>query len=345
MRYPGSPVSRQLLRLLCWVPTKRFSAAVMRVAVLAWHWVMAAGGQEAQVALLAEQAEAWCFTVRARLGLFADAAPGPLHAPAAPSAELPTGVGSGGGGGGGDGGGKDPARLHMHAADVAAAADAVEAHHLWVAFLWEVGGAAVRPEGGGGGGASCCHMSSARLPPLSRASEALRRIDLRRQPLTSPSHQGYGAPALNPFADQLTMPPPLPATAHAPPLQVTLQLRHDLSSLRGQVAGTVWRQLSTALHDPSASLTALPASAGARFRLLALALSLCLEQHGAASRRNKPCPLPVLLLYEQVLAAALQWFELPEAWHDGDGDMLRWGGCGEGWWGQGWAERRLLVVA
>ncbi|KAL4857248.1 Phosphatidylinositol 4-kinase alpha 1 [Chlorella vulgaris] len=245
VRYPGSPVSRQLLRLLCWVPTKRFSAAVMRVAVLAWHWVMAAGGQEAQVALLAEQAEAWCFTVRARLGLFADAVLGPLHARAAPSAEAPTGVGSGGGGGGGDGGGdgggKDPARPHLHAADVAAAADAVEAHHLWVAFLWEV----------------------------------------------------------------------------------TLQLRHDLSSLRGQVAGTVWRQLSTALHDPSASLTTLPASAGARFRLLALALSLCQEQHGAASRRNKPCPLPVLLLYEQVLAAALQWFELPEAWHDGDGDMLR----------------------
>ncbi len=85
----------------------------------------------------------------------------------------------------------------------------------------------------------------------------------------------------------------------------------------------MWRQLSTALHNPRDCLTAHPASAGARFRLLALSLHFCGEQAAAATRRGKPCPLPVLLLYEQVLAAGLQWFELPEAWHDVEHSMLR----------------------
>lgn len=42
-------MSRELRRLLAWVPVKRFSAALMRVAVMAWHWVLAAGTPELQV--------------------------------------------------------------------------------------------------------------------------------------------------------------------------------------------------------------------------------------------------------------------------------------------------------
>lgn len=49
VRYPGSGVSRELRRLLCWAPVKRFNAAMMRVAVVAWHWVLAASSQELQV--------------------------------------------------------------------------------------------------------------------------------------------------------------------------------------------------------------------------------------------------------------------------------------------------------
>lgn len=49
VQYPGASVSRELRRLLAWVPVKRFSAALMRVAVMAWHWVLAAGTPELQV--------------------------------------------------------------------------------------------------------------------------------------------------------------------------------------------------------------------------------------------------------------------------------------------------------
>ena len=69
VQFPTSSVSRELLRLLCWVPAKRFCLPMQRTAVMAWHWVLAAGSAELQAALLAEIAAAWAFTARARLGL------------------------------------------------------------------------------------------------------------------------------------------------------------------------------------------------------------------------------------------------------------------------------------
>ena len=74
--------------------------------------------------------------------------------------------------------------------------------------------------------------------------------------------------------------------------------RFELSSVRADVVDTSWRLLSTALRDAGHALTAHPASTGARFRLLHLALRYCRAQEEAA--RGKPCPLPVVLLYEQV---------------------------------------------
>jgi hypothetical protein len=103
---------------------------------------------------------------------------------------------------------------------------------------------------------------------------------------------------------------------------------HDPSSLSGVVADTMWRQLSTALQDGGRLLTAHPASTGARFRLLRLSLAFCSEHAAAAQRRGRPCPLPVVLLGELALAAGLRWFELPEAWHDAEHDMLRWAARG-----------------
>lgn len=49
VQYPTASVSHELGRLLCWAPVKRFSSALMRVAVVAWHWVLAAGTREVQV--------------------------------------------------------------------------------------------------------------------------------------------------------------------------------------------------------------------------------------------------------------------------------------------------------
>jgi hypothetical protein len=74
--------------------------------------------------------------------------------------------------------------------------------------------------------------------------------------------------------------------------------RFELSSVRADVVDTFWRLLSTALRDAGHALTAHPASTGARFRLLHLALRYCRAQQEAT--RGKPCPLPVVLLYEQV---------------------------------------------
>ena len=67
--------------------------------------------------------------------------------------------------------------------------------------------------------------------------------------------------------------------------------------MRDEVVGLSYRLFSTSLADAHL-LTAHPASTGARFRLLHLALSYCRAQQAAA--RGKPCPLPVVLLYEQV---------------------------------------------
>lgn len=76
------------------------------------------------------------------------------------------------------------------------------------------------------------------------------------------------------------------------------QHRHDLSSLRHEVVGLVYPAYSAALRDGGRLLTAHPASTGARFRLLHLVLRYCQAQQAAA--HGKPCPLPIVLLYEQV---------------------------------------------
>lgn len=183
MQYPGAGVARELRRLLCWVPAKRFGAAMLRVACMAWNWVLAAGTPELQVrawwgaartgrqglqpgqslskvasklrsgvhtrvcvapramhpwhhatpslsarqvALLTEIADAFSYTVRARMGLWARHATR-RHA-AAPAAN---------GGANGSVAGGAAAGEHRHE-DPAAAVDAIAAHHLWISFLWEV---------------------------------------------------------------------------------------------------------------------------------------------------------------------------------------------------------------
>ena len=68
--------------------------------------------------------------------------------------------------------------------------------------------------------------------------------------------------------------------------------------MRTHAVALSWRLFSASLADAGASLTAHPASAGARFRLLLLALRYCRAQEEAA--RNRPTPLPIVLLYEQV---------------------------------------------
>lgn len=82
--------------------------------------------------------------------------------------------------------------------------------------------------------------------------------------------------------------------------EVSEQRRDDLSSMKGTVAAILWRLFSASLADAGRSLTAHPASAGARFRLLHLALKHCRAQQAQAQARGQPCPLPVVLLFEQV---------------------------------------------
>ncbi|KAK9812698.1 hypothetical protein WJX72_002251 [[Myrmecia] bisecta] len=72
------------------------------------------------------------------------------------------------------------------------------------------------------------------------------------------------------------------------------------------------RLLQQSLKDPQ-GLTHQPASSGARFRLLLLALRYCHQMQ--AARPNQPCPLPVMVLFERILQAALQWFRAPPAWY------------------------------
>lgn len=170
-----------------------------------------------QVALLAEIADAWAYTVRAGMGLFApfDATHAAQHSSGIGSAAATGPAGSSSGGANGGMHGSDGEEQHGSSASVV---DAIHAHHLWIAFLWEV-------------------------------SE---------------------------------------------------QRQHDLSSMKGEAAATLWRLFSAALADAGAALTAHPASTGARFRLLHLALKHCRAQQAQAAARRKPCPLPVLLLFEQV---------------------------------------------
>lgn len=154
VQYPGTGVSRELRRLLAWVPVKRFSTAVMQVAVMAWHWVLASGSQELQVAMLSDITDAWSYTVRARMGLFADydADQHAAHAAGAGSANVVDSsngdvngdangdasaldCANGDANGSASGGSSPSAAAH---ADPAAEVDAIRAHHQWVAFLWEV---------------------------------------------------------------------------------------------------------------------------------------------------------------------------------------------------------------
>ena len=67
--------------------------------------------------------------------------------------------------------------------------------------------------------------------------------------------------------------------------------------MKHEVVGLLYPAFSAALADGGRLLTAHPASTGARFRLLHLALRYCRAQQAAA--RGKPCPLPIGLLYEQ----------------------------------------------
>ena len=52
MQSSDSVASQALLRLLCWAPTKFFNPAMLEVAVLAWHWLMAATPSDVQVSYL-----------------------------------------------------------------------------------------------------------------------------------------------------------------------------------------------------------------------------------------------------------------------------------------------------
>lgn len=99
----------------------------------------------------------------------------------------------------------------------------------------------------------------------------------------------------------MSFPPSLCSTP-----QVGEQHRHDLSSMRHEIVGLVFPAYSAALRDGGRLLTAHPASTGARFRLLHLVLRYCQAQQAAA--RGKPCPLPIVLLYEQVGGWVDGWF-------------------------------------
>lgn len=212
------------------------------------------------MALLTEIADAWVYTVRARMGLFAHY---DLEQHAA------AGNGSGGGVGGDHGangnstsgvnGGSDDGHAAAYA-EAEAVVDAIRAHHLWTAFMWEVRGAFVH-------GWMVGWMAAARLVHISPQRSTHRPALLSCRCRT------------------------------VPPEQVGEQHRHELSSMRGEVVEVLWRLYSHSLAD-AASLTAHPASTGARFRLLHVALRYCRAQQAAA--HGKPCPLPVVLLYEQV---------------------------------------------
>ena len=57
------------------------------------------------------------------------------------------------------------------------------------------------------------------------------------------------------------------------------------------------------------------APAGARFRLLLLALRHCKQCQADATQRGVACPFAATMLLEKVLAIALQYFKAPPAWY------------------------------
>eukprot|EP00887_Chlorella_sp_A99_P002072 scaffold21.g2072.t1 len=129
---PASLAAPQLLRLLCWVPTKRFGAQLLEAAAVCWHWAMAVAGAETQLGVLEEVTEAWLFTLRDRMGLFSpalDAAP--CTSAAAPFPLATNGEGAPGQLDGGIGAGVAPE-------EGGNSLDGMRAHHLWIRFYWEV---------------------------------------------------------------------------------------------------------------------------------------------------------------------------------------------------------------
>ncbi len=57
------------------------------------------------------------------------------------------------------------------------------------------------------------------------------------------------------------------------------------------------------------------APAGARFRLLLLALRHCKQCLADATQRSVAAPFATTMLLEKVLAIALQYFQAPPAWY------------------------------
>lgn len=92
---------------------------------------------------MSDIADAWCYTVRARMGMFArhDTTPHVDSAAADGAASGANGGADGANGGsprGSDAGGS-PSAAHGSAAERAEAeVDAIQAHHMWISFLWEV---------------------------------------------------------------------------------------------------------------------------------------------------------------------------------------------------------------
>lgn len=85
-------------------------------------------------------------------------------------------------------------------------------------------------------------------------------------------------------------------------VQVWQILRQDMSVTRLAVQDTLLQLLERSLES-AASITHHPASCGARFRLLTLALHLCQFGRGGGGR--------MAALYDQVLFVALDWFATP----------------------------------
>ena len=139
--YPVSGISRQLLRLLCWAPAKRFGLRTVQGGTLAWNWVASASSKEARVALLSEVVECWLATRTARLGLFSPKG--------APVAEVGAGMDA------------PPPAQGRHAHELL---DAILAHHLWVGFFTE---ASVNRCRGAVSAAAAAAAPCAALPPTS----------------------------------------------------------------------------------------------------------------------------------------------------------------------------------
>jgi hypothetical protein len=99
--------------------------------------------------------------------------------------------------------------------------------------------------------------------------------------------------------------------------QVWVVVKDDFSGSQARMSDLLWRLLDGALQQPE-WLSPHPASCGARFRLLQLALSWCRAngRRGGANGGSAPAP-HVSRLYERVLRAALGWFEAAPAWHAG----------------------------